>query len=114
VQIRPATESDAQAVAGLWTEAYTGRGEGEGSAEPYSAAEFADSARRGVGRALAGLCERRARECGAVVLVLWGRPYQVPAHRLYESLGFRRAPERDSTDPEGPRVVLVRDLGSPP
>jgi ribosomal protein S18 acetylase RimI-like enzyme len=156
--IRPAREADAEAVAGLWTEAYTGRGAGEGRARPYDAADFADSARRGepylaeergealgvvvflppggegaaiaaaneaelsrlavaeparrrgVGRALAELCERRARECGAQALVLWSRPYQTAAHRLYESLGYRRVPARDASDREGRRVVLVRDL----
>lgn len=159
---RPAWDADGEAVAALWTEAYAGRGEGEGRTRPYSVAEFADSARRGepfvveeggevlgvvvflppgaegaaiaaageaelsrlavaasarrrgVGRALAELCERRARECGADGLVLWSRPYQVEAHRLYESLGYRRAPERDSSDPEGRRVVLVHDLEGPP
>lgn len=157
--IRPATETDAEAIAGLWTEAYTGRGDGEGRTRPYGPADFVDSAkrgepyvaeeggealgvvvflspgaegaaiaaageaelsrlavaesarRRGVGRALAELCERRARECGADALVLWSRPYQVDAHRLYESLGYRRAHERDSSDPEGARVVLIHDLG---
>jgi ribosomal protein S18 acetylase RimI-like enzyme len=69
--------------------------------------------RRGVGRALAGHCERRARECGARALLLWSRPYQTAAHRLYESLGFRRAPERDSSDPEGARVVLLHELADP-
>jgi ribosomal protein S18 acetylase RimI-like enzyme len=162
VLIRPATESDAEVIAGLWTEAYTGRGEGEGRTAPYSAADFADSARRGepyvaeeggavlgvvvflppgaegtaiategeaelsrlavaesarrrgIGRELAELCARRARECGADAIVLWSRPYQVAAHGLYESLGYRCAPERDSTDPEGRRVVLVNHLRSPP
>jgi ribosomal protein S18 acetylase RimI-like enzyme len=70
--------------------------------------------RRGIGRALAELCERRARQCGARAIVLWSRPYQLAAHRLYESLGYRRAPERDSSDPEGRRVVLTNDLGGPP
>lgn len=142
-------------MAALWTEAYTGRGEGEGRTRPYAASDFAASAargeayvaeeggeafgvvvflapgargaaiaaegeaelsrlavaertrRRGIGRALVELCQRRAAECGAGALVLWSRPYQVAAHRLYESLGFRRAPERDGADPEGGRVVLV-------
>ncbi len=159
--IRPATEADAEQVAALWTEAYTGRGEGEGRTRPYGPVDFADSARRGepyvaeeggealgvvvffppgaegvaiatageaelsrlavtesarrrgVGRGLAELCERRARECGADALVLWSRPYQADAHRLYESLGYRRAPERDSSDLEGARVVFLYDLGEP-
>jgi ribosomal protein S18 acetylase RimI-like enzyme len=31
---------------------------------------------------------------------------QVEAHSLYESLGFRRTPERDGLDPDGRRWVF--------
>jgi predicted N-acetyltransferase YhbS len=62
-------------------------------------------------RELAGLCEQRAREEGAAAIALWSRPYQAGAHRLYESLGYRRAPERDGRDPEGVRRVFVHELG---
>lgn len=55
----------------------------------------------GVGRALAGFCERRARAAGWSAIALWSRPCQVEAHRLYESLGYRRVPERDSVDETG-------------
>jgi ribosomal protein S18 acetylase RimI-like enzyme len=73
----------------------------------------AEAARgRGVGRALALLCEERAREEGAVAIALWSRPYQAGAHRLYASLGYRRAPERDGSDPEGGRWVFLRELGA--
>ena len=47
MRIREARESDAEAAAGLWTEAYTARGAGEGRALPYAADDFFDSARRG-------------------------------------------------------------------
>jgi ribosomal protein S18 acetylase RimI-like enzyme len=65
----------------------------------------------GIGRELALQCERRAREERAEAIVLWSRPYQVEAHRLYESLGYRRAPERDGSDPEGRQWVFVHELG---
>jgi ribosomal protein S18 acetylase RimI-like enzyme len=65
---------------------------------------------RGVGRALVELCDRLARERGAGALVLWSRPYQVAAHRLYESLGYRRSPQRDCADADGRRLVFVKGL----
>lgn len=152
--IRIAAASDASAVAALWTEAYSGRGEGEGRVDPYAESEFfaasergevyvaelegevvgvvvlvppgagtvvaapgeaelsrlavADSARRrGVGRALAELCGAQAGLAGASAVALWSRPYQESAHRLYESLGYRRAPERDGEDADGRRLVFV-------
>lgn len=64
----------------------------------------------GVGRALVKLCSGLAAEAGATALVLWSRPYQNAAHRLYESHGYRRAPERDSTDADGQRLVFVKPL----
>jgi len=64
----------------------------------------------GTGRMLAELCGRQARAAGAGSIALWSRPYQVEAHRLYESLGYRRAPERDSRDGDGERLVFVLDF----
>ena len=64
----------------------------------------------GVGGALVELCAELAREAGAEALALWSRPYQVAAHRLYESQGYRRAPERDSTDADGDRLVFVKQV----
>lgn len=158
MRIRPGEESDAEAVAGLWTEGYTGAGPG-GRSTPYSVEEFfvaardgrpfvalegdglagvvvffgpeaegrtvagageaelaklvvAGSARgRGVGRALSELCTELARESGAEAIALWSRPYQVAGHRLYESLGYRRRPERDDDDDaEGRRLIFRLDL----
>jgi ribosomal protein S18 acetylase RimI-like enzyme len=157
MQIRPAVESDAEAVAELWTEGYTGVAPG-GRSTPYSAAEFfvtardgrpfvaledealvgvvvffppdaegrtvaaegeaelaklvvAEAARgRGVGRALSQVCTELARESGAEGIVLWSRPYQVAGHRLYESLGYRRRPERDHDDADGRRLIFRLDL----
>jgi len=65
---------------------------------------------QGTGRALAELCIELAREEGARAIALWSRTHQVEAHRLYESLGYRRAPERDSTDADGARLVFVLAL----
>jgi ribosomal protein S18 acetylase RimI-like enzyme len=66
---------------------------------------------RGTGRALAELCVELGRAEGARAIALWSRAHQVEAHRLYESLGYRRAPERDSTDADGARLVFVLPLG---
>jgi ribosomal protein S18 acetylase RimI-like enzyme len=158
MEIREAREGDAAAVAALWTEAYSGRGDGEGRVDPYDDSELATCARdgvvsvveqagqvvavivfrapasagrvvaaegeaehtllavsatmrrRGTGRALSEHCIAKARAAAASAIVLWSRPYQEDAHRLYESLGYRRAPERDSRDADGRCLVFVRAL----
>jgi ribosomal protein S18 acetylase RimI-like enzyme len=157
MRIRPAVESDAEAVAELWTEGYTGIAAG-GRTTPYSTAEFFAAARdgrpfvaleeeaplgivvffppdaegrtvagegeaelaklvvagvargRGIGRVLSQLCTERAREAGAEAIVLWSRPFQLAGHRLYESLGYRRRPERDHDDADGRRLIFRLDL----
>ena len=50
---------------------------------------------RGVGAALAALCEERAREHGATAMVLSSLPEMTHAHRIYAGLGYRRDPARD-------------------
>ena len=71
----------------------------------------AASARRvGVGRMLVTHCEGLAKASGWSAIALWSRRYQEAAHRLYESLGYRRVPERDCDDPEGRRLIFVLDL----
>lgn len=50
---------------------------------------------RGVGRALAAACVERARAAGKKRVVLHSTEYMTVAHRLYESMGFRRTPARD-------------------
>ncbi len=50
---------------------------------------------RGVGRALSELVVERFRRDGAQSVVLSSLPQMTSAHRLYEQLGFTRAPERD-------------------
>lgn len=65
---------------------------------------------RGIGRSLVQRCLQLAAERSAAALVLWSRPHQVEAHRLYSSLGFDRAPDRDVDDESGTRVVFTRRL----
>jgi ribosomal protein S18 acetylase RimI-like enzyme len=66
--------------------------------------------RRGIGRRLVENCVQLAGERSASAIVLWSRPHQVEAHRLYSSLGFRRDPSRDGSDPDGIRLVFARRL----
>ena len=51
--------------------------------------------RLGVGRALVEECLRLARAQGRARVVLHTTPWMTTAQRLYERLGFERAPERD-------------------
>lgn len=67
------------------------------------------SARRlGFGRALVDRCHEQATAAGWSAIALWSRPYQTAAHRLYESLGYERAPERDETDASGHERLVFR------
>lgn len=50
---------------------------------------------RGVGRSLVEACIDRARADGRRGLAISTGPGMATAHRLYERLGFRRAPDRD-------------------
>jgi ribosomal protein S18 acetylase RimI-like enzyme len=68
----------------------------------------ASARRAGIGRDMAVHCERIARAAGWSAIALWSRPYQVAAHRLYESLGYRRAPERDEVDESGHERLVFR------
>jgi ribosomal protein S18 acetylase RimI-like enzyme len=83
-----------------------------GEAELSRLAVTAAARGRGVGRALVVRCLGLAREQGAAAVALWSRPYQVEAHSLYESLGFRRNRERDETDADGARWVFTLGLGT--
>lgn len=51
--------------------------------------------RHGVGEALVRACIARGREAGRRGLAISTGRDMRPAHRLYERLGFRRAPDRD-------------------
>lgn len=152
--IRTAGASDADAVVGLWTEAYVMPGGGR--TEPYVPADFVETARNGelfvaelegvvvgvvallapeapgravsqageaelsrlavaraarglgVGHTLASHCEQRARAEGWQAIALWSRRYQTATHRLYESLGYERAPQRDTVDETGHERLVFR------
>lgn len=60
---------------------------------------------RGVGRALVELCVRRSRALGYVGVRMSSMDRMTSAHRVYERLGFTRAPA-DDWSPE-PGVVLL-------
>jgi ribosomal protein S18 acetylase RimI-like enzyme len=59
---------------------------------------------RGVGRALVEACIGRARAAGRRGLAISTAPNMTAAHRLYERLGFRRAPDRDFEPVPGIRL----------
>jgi len=67
----------------------------EGEAEFRMLAVASGARGRGVGRLLATECVERARTAGAQRVVICTSTDMHPAHRLYESLGFVRLPERD-------------------
>jgi ribosomal protein S18 acetylase RimI-like enzyme len=81
-----------------------------GEAELARLAVAEGTRRRGIGRELVERCAAQARAFGAEAIALWSRPYQTDAHRLYESLGYRRLPERDGEDRDGRRWVFRLDL----
>jgi GNAT superfamily N-acetyltransferase len=65
----------------------------------------------GAGRALVVWCMERAGQLGATRLLLHSTPWMSRAHRLYESLGFVRAPELDWVPvPEVPLLGFARSL----
>ena len=68
----------------------------------------ASARRHGVGQALVGHCHELARTSGWSAIALWSRRYQTAAHRLYESLGYERLPERDETDESGHERLVFR------
>lgn len=83
-----------------------------GEAELARLVVAASARRLGTGRALIERCEQLARAAGWDAIALWSRRYQVQAHRLYESLGYERVPERDSVDETGfERHVFRLELG---
>ncbi len=64
--------------------------------------------RHGVGRALVIHCHEIAQAEGWSAIALWSRRYQTAAHRLYESLGYARVPERDRGDESGHERLVFR------
>jgi ribosomal protein S18 acetylase RimI-like enzyme len=73
----------------------------EGEAELARLVVGSTARRQGIGRALAGRCTDLARAEGWLAIALWSRPYQTAGHRLYESLDYERAPDRDTVDETG-------------
>jgi ribosomal protein S18 acetylase RimI-like enzyme len=99
------------AVIALFPPAAAGRSvAGPGEAELARLAVAESARRRGIGGRLVERCAAEARALGAEAITLWSRPYQTDAHRLYESLGYRRVPERDGEDGDGRRWVFRLDL----
>lgn len=68
----------------------------------------APARRLGTGEALVGHCHEIARAADWGAIALWSRRYQIAAHRLYESLGYERMPERDQTDESGHERLVFR------
>lgn len=68
---------------------------GPADAEIRALAVAPDARGRGVGTALAGACVERARARGGARVVLCSQRQMLAAHRIYERLGFQRAPELD-------------------
>lgn len=86
-----------------------GRAVARGDEAELSRLVVAASARRAcVGQALVTRCEETARAAGWSAIALWSRPYQTAAHRLYESRGYERLPERDRTDDSGHERLVFR------
>jgi ribosomal protein S18 acetylase RimI-like enzyme len=98
-------------VVALFAPGATGRSvAGPGEAELARLAVAETARRRGIGRRLVERCAVEGRGLGADAIALWSRPYQTDAHRLYESLGYERVPERDGEDRDGRRWVFRLDV----
>ena len=83
----------------------------EGDAGIRMLAVAGSAQRRGVGRALTKACIDAARAQGAARVALHSTPWMVVAHRLYESMGFVRVPDRDvDVSPELRLMGFVLDL----
>ena len=70
---------------------------------------------RGVGPRLVAECLDRARAAGCRRMIIGSTEWMTTAHRIYERLGFRRAPELDQQwgDIRGLCFVLDLDLRQP-
>lgn len=79
--------------------------EGDHEGEFRMLAVHPDARGRGVGTALARLCEERSRAHGATAMVLSSLREMTSAHRIYERLGYHRVPERDWSPVPGVHLV---------
>ena len=87
----------------------TGRAVAQPDEAELSRLVVSAAARRlGVGRTLVEHCHEIAEAAGWGAIALWSRRYQRAAHRLYESLGYERVPERDRTDESGHERLIFR------
>jgi len=68
---------------------------------------------RGVARLLVAQVVRIARDRGLSRLGIWSGPQMTAAHRLYESLGFVRRPERETKVVDGGQRLLSFTLDLP-
>lgn len=69
-----------------------------------------EAKRRGIGRALSQACIARARAEGKRRVVLHADEIMTAARELYESLGFKRDPDRDFSPDQTWLVCYVLDL----
>ncbi|MDI6854885.1 MAG: GNAT family N-acetyltransferase [Deltaproteobacteria bacterium] len=76
----------AQASLGIWP---------QGAASMRILAVHPASRGRGIGRMLVEECLRRARQMAVPEIYLYTGPFMTAARRLYEQIGFTRAPEFD-------------------
>ena len=65
---------------------------------------------RGVGPRLVAECLERARAAGCRRMVIGSTEWMTTAHRIYERLGFRRAPENDQMWGDIRGLCFVLDL----
>ena len=63
---------------------------------------------RGIGEALVRFCLDRFREVGSTAVVLSSLAEMSSAHRIYERLGFQRAPDRDWEPYAGVHLIAYR------
>ncbi|MBK7084631.1 MAG: GNAT family N-acetyltransferase [Flavobacteriales bacterium] len=100
------------AVLHLHTNGPLGQVARDGEAEFRMLAVAPEARGKRIGEALVRACIERAMNGGARAVVLWSQPTMPAAHRLYERLGFVRAPERDQEDVRGfTRLVFRKSLG---
>ena len=69
---------------------------------------------RGVGRALVELCVQRSRDLGYAGIRMSTMDRMTAAHRVYERLGFRRAPKDDWSPVPGVRLLAYAVELAPP
>ncbi|MEW6475676.1 MAG: GNAT family N-acetyltransferase [Actinomycetota bacterium] len=68
---------------------------------------------RGVGPRLVAECLERARAAGCRRMIIGSTEWMTTAHRIYERLGFRRAPELDQRWGDIRGLCFVLDLTAP-